>query len=528
MKLDKLWLLFFAAQISFATAVSAQNIPPNSPAIAQEVTVTVRKIEILGSTVFSEQELQQEVASFLGKLSTTQDLLAIRAAITDLYTRNGYLTSGAFLPVQNQDFTKGIVRVQVVEGELERIDIVGLSRLQEDYARSRLTQVGSRPVNIRSLESSLQLLQINPLFSSVKAELKAGSSVGRNVLTVQLTEANPWIGSLTLANIESPSVGDTGLYGTVATRNLTGFGDLLRIDLGGTEGTRRYGVRYELPITDQSDLLLRYDWDSSRIIEPPFSSIGINSRSQTASIGYRHFLFRDPNSELSLGLTLDLRESQTFLLDDIPFSFSVGPENGRSAVSVLRVSQAWSERTTNRVLDARSQFNFGLGIFGATVNDSGTDGRFFSWQGQFQWVQALGKDFISIVRLGTQLTDNSLLPLEQFGIGGSETVRGYRQNLGVGDSGVLGTVEFRIPLLRDRALGLVQIAPFFDIGRVWSSRNSDIPPSTLSSAGIGLHWNPHPNVRVKLEWATPLTSVNNLGSGTQTQSLNFLLQVTGF
>lgn len=138
-------------------------------------------------------------------------------------------------------------------------------------------------------------------------------------------------------------------------------------------------------------------------------------------------------------------------------------------VNVLRFSQEWISRNTTQVLAARSQFNLGLGILGATVNDIGVDGRFLSWQGQFQWVQALAKDTISVVRLGTQLTNKALLPIEQFGIGGLDTVRGYRQNLYIGDSGVVGTLELRLPLLRNEAIGLIQVAPFIDVGTVWSN-----------------------------------------------------------
>jgi hemolysin activation/secretion protein len=525
----RLWILLLIVQIYFTPELTkAQAVLQATPAIApktSEVAIIVKKIEILGSTVFSEQELQQLVAAFIGKSSTTQDLLAIRAAVTDLYTRRGYLTSGAFLPVQNQDFKNGIIRIQVIEGELERIDLTGLSQVQESYVRSRLEPAGTRPVNIQNLESSLQLLQSNPLFRAVRAELKAGSAVGRNILAVQLIESDPYIGSLTFANLESSTVGATGLYGTLGTRNLSGNGDLFQLELGGTEGTRRYGVRYELPLTAQSDLLLRYNWDSSRIIEAPFAFAGINSRSQTISVGVQHFLWRTPSSQFSLGLGLDLRESRSFLLDDIPFSFSVGAEDGRAAASVLRFSQEWSERTINRVLAARSQFNFGLGTFGATVNNSGTDGRFLSWQGQFQWVQSLGKDMISIVRVGTQITNDSLLPFEQFGIGGSETVRGYRQNLFAADNGVVGSVELRIPILQDQTFGFMQVVPFFDIGRVWNSRDG-ISANTLSSTGLGLIWEPLPKVRLKLEWAVPLTAVNNLNNSTQ--NINFSLQITGF
>jgi hemolysin activation/secretion protein len=499
-------------------------IPPSTPA---EIEVIVRQIKVLGSTVFSEAELQQAIAPYLGKSAKIQDLLAIRTIITNLYVNRGYLTSGAFLPVQSQDFSNGIISVQVVEGELEQIEIMGLSRLQEDYVRSRIAQAGTRPVNIRNLEEGLQLLQLNPLFSSIRAELKSGRTIGRSILQLELKENDPWLGSLILENRESPSVGSLGLYGSLEYRNLTGLGDSLSADIGGTEGTRKYGIRYNLPLNAQDELQFRYSYSTSRIIEQPFSSIDINSRSQTAAVGYRHFVFRYPTSELAVGLTLEQRQSSDFLFGNVPFSFSAGADNGRSVVNVLRFSQEWISRTTNQVLAARSQFNLGLGILGATVNDIGVDGRFLSWQGQFQWVQALAKDTISVVRLGTQLTNKALLPIEQFGIGGLDTVRGYRQNLYIGDSGMVGTLELRLPLVRNEAIGLIQVVPFIDIGSVWSSSPNTFS-GILASTGLGVRWEVNANLRARLEWAAQLASANGFGNAAQPQSITFSLQLTGF
>ncbi len=100
----------------------------------------------------------------------------------------------------------------------------------------------------------------------------------------------------------------------------------------------------------------------------------------------------------------------------------------RCLVSVLRFYQEWVHRNTTQVLAARSQFSFGIDAFDATVNNTGTDGRFFSWLGQFQWVQQLSKRILLLTRITTQLTPDSLLSLEKFSIGGVDTVWGYRQN----------------------------------------------------------------------------------------------------
>lgn len=100
--------------------------------------------------MFSPAKLQAAVASFISKEATFEDLLAIRTAITDLYTRNGYTTSGAFLPPQ--DVTSGIVQIQIVEGAVERIEIHGLKRLKKSYVRSRIALAAQQPVNLGRLQ----------------------------------------------------------------------------------------------------------------------------------------------------------------------------------------------------------------------------------------------------------------------------------------------------------------------------------------------------------------------------------------
>src|SRR5262249_59179999 len=117
----------------------------------------------------------------------------------------------------------------------------------------------------------------------------------------------------------------------------------------------------------------------------------------------------------------------------------------RSVVFALRPAQEFVYRTQYQVFAARSRFSFGLNAFGATVNHNGLpDGIFFSWLGQFQWVQrfsqfawfqGLGQypwirgigllDSYAIFRSSFQYSDAPLLTLEQVSIGGRFSVRGY-------------------------------------------------------------------------------------------------------
>ncbi|WP_019498760.1 ShlB/FhaC/HecB family hemolysin secretion/activation protein [Pseudanabaena sp. PCC 6802] len=498
---------------------------PNPQSPTPTTRILVKQVRVLGSTVFDVAELDKIVEPFIGKESTFEDLLAIRTAITQLYINRGYATSGAFLPPQ--DVSDGVVTVQVIEGELERLDLKGLARLKPEYVRDRIGIATQAPISILRLEAALQLLQSDPLFASVQAELKAGTAPGRSVLEVTLKEAPTVKGDLIVENRDSPSVGAIRYSASLNHINLLGFGDRLNAEVGFTSGISSYRIGYDFPINAyDGSLSINYSRDNSRIIEQPFSALDINGISHTLSLGWRQPLIRTPDREFALGLSLDLRESQTYLLGNMPFSFSPGPEDGKSRVTAIRFSQDWVNRSPTQVLAARSQFSLGIGAFNATINDSGTDGRFLSWLGQFQYVQSLGQDAILIGRIAAQLSNGSLLPIEQFSIGGLDTVRGYRQNRIVGDNGIVGSIEARLPIVREpEGIGLIQIAPFFDIGTIWNHAGVASNPSTLASIGVGLRWQIGSVATIRLDYGLPLNRNNQPGNSIEDNGFTFSVRI---
>ncbi|GAA6620147.1 ShlB/FhaC/HecB family hemolysin secretion/activation protein [Scytonema sp. NUACC26] len=492
----------------------------------QGTRILIKKIEVRGSTVLQDK-IQKLIEPLEKKGEVTfEELLQLRSEITQLYLKNGYVTSGAFLP-NNQDISSGTIKIQVVEGELENIELSGLNRLQRGYVRSRLRRATSKPLNQKRLEEALQLLQLDPLISRVNAELTAGSTPGRNILQVQIQEAQAFHAGVSIDNTQSPSIGSLQGGVFITHDNVLGFGDRFNAEYGRTEGLNLYDINYTVPINSLNGTIgFRYSNTDSRIIEDPFEELDIKSKTQTYSLSIRQPLYRTPTSEFALGLSLDLRRNQTFILDDLPYSFSEGPENGKSKVTVVRFSQDWVNRNANRVLAARSQFSLGINAFDATNNDTGTDGQFFSWLGQFQWVQRLSPKALLLARLNAQLTGDSLLSLEKFSIGGFDTVRGYRQNQLVTDNGVTGSLEVRFPPISSYTA--LQLAPFFDIGTTWNNRAENPDPQTIASLGLGLIWQPSRTLYLRLDYGVPLIDIDNQGDSLQDKGLYFSLRYQPF
>ncbi|EDX71349.1 outer membrane protein, OMP85 family, putative [Coleofasciculus chthonoplastes PCC 7420] len=497
--------------------------PPQVPSLSPE-RFRINQIEVLGSTVL-QSEIAELTQAYHNQDVTFDTLLELRQQITQLYIQQGYVTSGAFLP--KQDISDGMIQIQVVEGEIEQIQIQGLNHLKTGYVRRRLELATDTPFNQHRLEKALQLLQLDPLINQVNAELIAGSGSGRNILLLDLQEAPPFHAGISGANNQAPSIGSEQAHLLISHDNLFGLGDRVTAEYGFTEGLDSYRFNYGIPINARDGTIsFSYSNSDSRILEAGFEELGINSESRTLSVNFRQPIARSPTTEFALGVSVDWRRSQTFLLDDIPFSFSQGPEDGESQVTVLRIFQEWSDRTPNRILAARSQFSLGLDAFDATINNTGTDGRFFSWLGQFQWVQRLSPRTVLLAEINTQLTPDALLSLERFGMGGGDSIRGYTQNQLVTDNGIWGSLEVRIPLTSNP--NQLQLVPFFDIGTAWNNQDDDPHANTLASLGLGLNWRINSDLDLRLDYGIPLIKVNQRGDSLQESGFHFSLDYQPF
>ncbi|WP_017317977.1 ShlB/FhaC/HecB family hemolysin secretion/activation protein [Mastigocladopsis repens] len=515
------------------TPTPSEPIPGKLPE-----TIIVKRFEVIGSTVFSPEELAKVLAPFTNRPISLTEVYQARTAITESYVKRGYITSGAYIPLQTMQ--GGVVRIQVVEGRLEDIQVTGTRRLKRNYIRSRLGRATSPPLNRERLLQALQLLQLNPLIQNLSAELTAGSRPGASILLVQIREAQTFSTQIVLDNRRSPSVGSFRRRLQVNEANLLGFGDGLSLAYTNTDGSNAFDASYTFPLNPRNGTLsFYYGTTSSEIIERPFNILDIQSASRYYELTLRQPLIQTPSQEFALGLTASRRESEASYnpldIERIGFPSIGADEEGRTRVSALRFFQEWTSRNSREVIAARSQFSFGLGALGATINDDPPDSRFFSWQGQAQLVRLLAPDTLLFLRADMQLASRALLPLEQIGLGGLDSVRGYRQDFLLRDNGAFASTEVQVPILRVPQInGVLQIIPFVDFGVGWNSsdtedsdtENSD--PNTLASVGLGLRWSQGERFTARLDWGIPLISVDSTKRTWQENGLYFSIQYNPF
>src|SRR5262249_50682184 len=159
---------------------------------------------------------------------------------------------------------------------------------------------------------------------------------------------------------------------------------------------------------------------------------------------------------------------------------------------VLRFYQEWLERRPPDVFMFRSTFSLGLDILDATDNGTDRDGQFFTWTGLAQYLHRLrNSPHQLLLNASAQFAHDPLLSPEQFGIGGANTVRGYRENQIVRDSGVVTSAEFQYAVLTSKSGDpTLQLAPFFDFGAGWNVGAPTPDRSDIASAGMRLIYKP--------------------------------------
>jgi hemolysin activation/secretion protein len=504
--------LLLAASSLVAQPLKAQEIKQLevekvNNATLKTVSIIVKKFEIVGSTVFSQQELQAVTAPFIDRPLSFADLFQARSAITKLYTDSGYMNSGAYIPPQ--ELQNGTVIIQIVEGELETINVTGTKRLNPDYIRRRIELAGSKPVKIDSLLEALQMLRLDPLIENVSAELSAGVRPGTSILDVQIQEADAFTVFTQVDNQGPPSVGTNQISAGLSHGNLFGFGDRFDFNYTHTEGRNNFDATYAIPVNARNGkLIFALGTNFNEVIEEPFNTLDIQSNSRYYELDFRQPLLLKPTQELAIGISFSRQESETSLLDT-PFPLSRGAdEDGNTKISAVRFWQEWVTRNEQQVIALRSQFSVGLELFDATLNQDAPDSSFFVWRGQAQWIRQFDEDFLFILRGDIQLAPQALVPLEQFQLADANTVIGYPQNVAVGDNGFFAAAELRIPIMRIRRIdGVIQLTPFFNIGTVWNSDELKIEYSTLPAIGLGLNFTAGDRFNARLDWGIPFVDV---------------------
>jgi hemolysin activation/secretion protein len=480
--------------------------------------ITVRKIAFRGNLSIPSTDLEDVAASYVGRPINEADIEELRQKLTRFYIARGYVSSGALL--RNNAFIDTTLTYDIVEGKLDDIRVQGLERLQESYVIDRLNVNTATALNIDKLRDRFTLLLGDPLFERMNARLIPGTRQGAAILDIDVVRALPYQLNIYSNNYRPPSIGadSLGLSGWV--RNLTGYGDVLEVDLQcalqHTE-SQRTDLVWRMPINAHgTHVSLELYHGLSSVLEEPMRALKIESILDTQDIGLSQILHETLNHKLSLGLNYVARKNRSKLMDE-PFSFVPGEPEGVTEAKTWRFWQEYAYRSENQVFALRSTFS-------ATRNNLEDiswlppnniiqpDHRYLFWLGQAQYAHQIASNGAQIILRGNiQHTSDRLLALDRLSVGGVNTVRGYLENQLIRDQGGSMSIELDYPIYQGSATGLsASLIPFYDFGKGW---NKNEPADRLRSFGLAtrVRWQ---GFKLDFAVAKRLEDTNTLYTGT--------------
>ncbi|HEY1312307.1 MAG TPA: POTRA domain-containing protein [Steroidobacteraceae bacterium] len=511
------------------------KLPPlPEPSEAQPATggaqLFVKRIEVQGATAIRPAAIATLTAPYLNRMVSSGELQSLRIALTHLYVDKGYINSGVILP--DQQVKDGVVVFRAIEGKLTRIVVSGKSKLRPRYVASRIRAHVPEPLRIADLQYALRSLQQNPNVLRLDAALQPGDSLGQGVLHLNVEEQPRFSAGLSFDNHQSSSIGADIGTATFGARDLTGYGDEFRGSIGYSHGNTLGSGIFTMPVTAHDAFVQAYySRADAAIIEQPFRSLNIKEFTRTYGLLYTMPIIDRIENRLVWFAGIESGRQFTELLG-APFSFSPGAQNGVAAVAIALGGLDWTRHGTSSVTDLRVTYRRGVDALGATIdsanstalpfnpNPTGADGRF--GLEQLQFIHVVRLNGISpwahlndraqlIMRASGQFSQQPLLSLEKFTVGGVNTVRGDPENLLVRDDGVAATLELQLPLAGYQPVANPRdlvFAPFLDYGRSWDKVNANpgnpllnsTDPDSIASAGLGLLWNPLRGLDAQIYW----------------------------
>lgn len=457
------------------------------------------------------------------------ELHEIAAKVGAYYREHGYILAQSFVP--EQEVVGGEVVVQVLEGTLAELQVEGNQRYRAKMLERPFQSLLGEPIEKDSIESALLTLTNYPGVTAFGV-LGAGREVGTSRLTVRVQSEDRFKMETALDNHGSQFAGEYRGQLVLTFNDPLRRADRLQLiglyalDESDSSTHGVYGgVDYEIPLFSPRDSLRVLHLTNTYTVGASAANLATTDtegETQVDEIGYRHDFPRSRLGSASIGLAVNVKSAE----------FSAPPSAiYDDKLTTARVDAQWEQfdtrfRGVNRftlsythgfkdLLDSLDDYDPSA-IGGASR--LGASGEFDKISLQIQRLQRLTQNTSVLMRVDSQYSDDPLVSLEQFSLGGPNSVRAYSVSEVLAERGGVASLELILgaPGIAKRpAFGsytwgqLLQLSLFADYAKGWL--NPPLLPSQdrsveLSGAGGALQFAVPGQVFARLEVATPLSN----------------------
>ena len=471
-----------------------QALPTAPETPADTRCFDIERIDLQGATALSDRERRALVAPYQGKCLGVSQLNELLKAITDHYLDKGWVTTRAYLP--QQDLSTGRLHVLVVEGTLEKLRSDAGSDLSERELAMTFPGEEGQLLDLRDLEQMVD--QLNRLPSNrARVELSPGENVGGSDVRVRNEADKPWRAYLSRNNDGLRSTGEQQWNAGLEWDSPLGLADQFSVR-GGHDAvsdhqrsSRNGLLAYSVP---WGWWTFSYFYSESRYrshLDVQGSTLKQDGDSQTHQFSAERVIHRDTLSKTSVSLGLAHIRTDNFF-DDTKLALS------SNRISEAQVGLNHGRRIGSAFVNLDLGMQQGIGLFDAQAShDPGSgeaDARYRKYTGTLSYLQPfqLWGEQLAFTSLATgQRSEDVLYSPQRLSLGGSSSVRGYKDQFLAGDSGGYWRNELRWtrPITLDAlrpVLGEYGVALGYDQGVIRNDRYNGDEHGRLSSHSLEL------------------------------------------
>lgn len=426
------------------------NLPGTvAPPGADKIRHKIRGVKIEGATVYGTDGFKPLYQDLIGHEVALTAVYNLAQRITAKYGADGYVLSRAIVPPQELSPGGAVIRLQVVEGYVDKVvwpEWLAPYRDFFSYYAAKIT--GERPANIRTIERYVLLAGDLPglhFTTSLKASAK-----NPNAATLLVEAAyKPIDASARIDNHGPPSRGPLEYFGVATANNLFGAHDAFTFTYAGVVPAQElYYVagNYRQVLTAEG--LTAFVNASDGFGTPgtaPLQLLKYKTKTLYGDTGLSYPFIRSRELNLTLSGLVYASDSTSDTGTVSPFS----EDNLRGGRVRVDADNADSFRGINQVIFLASQGINGLGSTpagSALASPLAGHAEYTKFELTASRTQPL-IDPLSVYLAGYgQYATTSLLTPEQCGFGGRFFGRAFDPSQILGDSCAMGTVEFRFDL----------------------------------------------------------------------------------
>jgi hemolysin activation/secretion protein len=460
---------------------------------------------------------------------TINQLQSIADEITRHYRERGFVIAQAIVPAQ--EVRDGIVNLHVLEGSLQNVLVEGNTIYKAGVVQGPFRNLQGEPVVQANIEQALLDVQEFPGLT-VFGTFTQGDQVGNTDLVVRVREEDRFYFTPSVDNYGNEFTGeyramldfqvnnlfgvadkttgyilqtfepDNGTYGGLGFefpfgRNSIGFGGSYnQFDVGGLQ---------DLTVLDVEGTVAQGEvfWNRSFANGRYFGANG------HLGLALKEAETKAPGIEVGGGDTLAEDKLTVVVLD---FDFFKASRKGRGfTFGAIGVDVGLSDTLGSMGKDG-DELSSRVGGDGEFAGGDFTKFRF-----RLEHLQRLTESNSLLLRLDGQYTDDMLVSLEQYSIGGPRNVRAYTVAEALADIGGSATLEWIInapgfsdrPGPANRTWGeIFQVSLYADYayGELNNPRVSQEPTVDYSGYGLGLQFNVPGTFYARFDVASPIGS----------------------